>query len=115
MVELMIWGTWNGVQPAGSAVKTGQTITGVTGTWDIWEQGTMSDSAGHSWHYIAYRPTTAQTGSLSVSIGAFMTNAASQNFNGLGTGWYVMGVQAGVEIYNSTGTFTTNSFSVSGL
>jgi hypothetical protein len=108
-LELMVWlGYGGGIQPAGSQVKTAISIPNVSGTWDVWK-GTVG-----SWQYLAYR-TTAPSGSANVSfdLNKFFQDALNNQSVGLSASSYLMGIQAGFEIYSESGTLTTNSFSVS--
>jgi hypothetical protein len=105
-LELMVWLGYNGVQPAGS--NTNKTVTIGGGTYQVWT-GNVS-----SWRYLAYR-TNSPSGNANVSfnLNDFFQDALKNQNVGLMNNWYLMGIQAGFEVYSESGTLTTNSFSVS--
>jgi hypothetical protein len=111
-LELMIWVGDVGPQPSGGSVRNGITVPMVGGTWDVWH--------GHvsQWEYLAYRSTSPSgSGNVSFDLNKFfqdaVANAGPYGLNpALTSNWYLLGIQAGFEIYSESGTLTTNSFAV---
>jgi hypothetical protein len=105
-VELMIWLQYSGVQPAGSSGSVATVTSG--GKAFAAHTATISNS-GSTWTYLAYL-AQSQTSSVSgLDLMPFFTDAESR---GLGSGWYLLGIQAGFEVYNASGTATTTSYQV---
>jgi hypothetical protein len=105
-LELMIWLQYDGVQPAGSDVSVG-TVT--SGTRSFGTYTTTISSGGSSWTYLAYL-AQSQTSSVSgLDLKPFFADAETR---GLGSKWYLLGIQAGFEVYNASGSVTTTSFDV---
>jgi hypothetical protein len=105
-VELMVWLQYSGVQPAGPTTSVG-TVTSGGKTFAAYT--TSITNAGSTWTYLAYL-ANAQTSSVSgLDLKPFFADAEKR---GLGTGWYLLGIQAGFEVYNASGSVTTTSFDV---
>jgi hypothetical protein len=112
LLELMVWNAWNNVQPAGSDTSPAQgvAIAGVTGMWHVWKQSiTMGTD---TWQYLAYRPANQASGTVTYDLNKFFQNAITQGVN-VTTGSYLLGIQAGPELYTGSGTYTTSSYQVS--
>jgi hypothetical protein len=104
-LELMVWPGFSGVQPAGS--NTNKTVSIAGTSWQVWT-GSVS-----SWQYLAYRSNSpSASANVSLDLNTFFQDAVTENV-GLTSSWYLLGVQAGFEIYSMSGTPTTSSFSVS--
>jgi cellulose 1,4-beta-cellobiosidase len=107
-VELMIWPDWGTAQPAGS--MTGTVTIGATGSWEVWKSSiTMGDA---TWQYIAYRRNPGSTAALSFDILSFADDALGEGV-GLTSSEYLLGIQAGFEVWNAPAgtTMGTTSFS----
>jgi hypothetical protein len=104
-LELMVWLGYSGVQPAGS--NTNKTLVVGGTTYEVWT------GQVNTWKYLAYRSKTP-SGSANVSfdLNTFFKDSLNQGV-GAANNWYLMGIQAGFEIYSESGTLTTNSFNVS--
>ncbi|WP_233358984.1 GH12 family glycosyl hydrolase domain-containing protein [Thermomonospora amylolytica] len=101
--ELMIWlNSRGGVQPAGSRVATGVPIAGAT--WDVWTTR-MSE-----WNYIAYVRTSGTTSVSGLDLRAFTQDAVARG--SIQNSWYLIGVEAGFELWQGGAGLATNSFSV---
>ncbi|MCL6590180.1 MAG: cellulose binding domain-containing protein [Firmicutes bacterium] len=98
--ELMIWINHSGPpQPAGSKVAT-VTINGAS--WDVW-------FSQMSWKYIAYVRTSV-TNSVNMDLKPFIADCVSRGY--IQTGWYLIAVEAGFEIWQGGVGLASNSFSV---
>jgi cellulose 1,4-beta-cellobiosidase len=98
--EVMIWINHSGPpQPAGSKVGT-VTIAGAT--WDVW-------FSQMSWKYIAYVRTSVTT-SVNMDLKPFIQDCVSRGY--IQTGWYLLDVEAGFEIWQGGTGLASNSFSV---
>jgi hypothetical protein len=112
-LELMVWLQYTGVNPAGSnadapIATVNSTVTGGTMPFGV-HTATVS-SGGSSWTYLAYLAST-QTSSVSgLNLKPFLADAVQNR--GLGSAWYLLGIQAGFEVYSATGSITVNSFDV---
>jgi hypothetical protein len=108
-LELMIWLNYGSPgqapQPIGSMVGT-KMVAGEN--WNIW-RGSTGNAAGQ-WTYLAYqRP--AGSNSANFNLMDFFTDAISEGA-GLQNTWYLLGVQAGFEVWQQgSGTASTSSFS----
>jgi cellulose 1,4-beta-cellobiosidase len=99
--ELMIWLNSRGpVQPAGSMVAT-TTIDGAT--WHVWTQR-MS-----SWNYVAYERASGTSAAGKLDIKAFTRDAVRRG--AVTPSWYLIGVEAGFEIWQGGRGLTTHAFS----
>ncbi len=107
-VELMVWLDESGVQPIGSAVS-GATVSEGGGSFAVWT-GNVSDSNG-SHPVISYLRSASTTSVTGLNLNTFFQDATSRNVS-LSSGSYLLGIQAGFELYGS-GTSTTSSYSVS--
>jgi hypothetical protein len=105
-VELMIWLQYSGVQPAGSS---GSVATVTSGGKSFAAHTATISNSGSSWTYLAYL-AQSQTSSVSgLDLTPFFKDAESR---GLGSGWYLLGIQAGFEVYSASGSVTTTSYDV---
>ena len=107
-VELMVWLNYGGgAQPLGNNSNANASVAGEM--WEVWK-GSVTVS-GATWQYIAYRrPVGSSTPVNNLDLKAFLTNATTQGV-GLTTSSYLLGVQAGFEVWQSSVPATTNSFS----
>jgi hypothetical protein len=106
-LELMVWLQWSGVNPADYPAGSLATVT--SGSRSFATHRTTVSSGGNSWTYLAYL-ANAQTSSVSgLDLKPFIADAMGR---GLGSGWYLLGIQAGFEVYNASGSATTSSFDV---
>ncbi|GAA4133577.1 GH12 family glycosyl hydrolase domain-containing protein [Actinomadura keratinilytica] len=100
--EVMIWLNHNGgVQPAGSRVATGVQIAGAT--WDVW-------TAQMDWNYIAYVRTSGTSSVSDLDLRAFTRDAVARGR--IQDSWYLIGVEAGFEIWQGGAGLATDAFSV---
>lgn len=112
-VELMVWYGYSGANPAGfpNAHKSNATVANELGTWNVY---TATMTAGtDSWQYIAYQNTapSASANVSNVNLKDFFVDAESEGV-GITASSYLLGVQAGYELFSGSGTMTTSSFSV---
>jgi hypothetical protein len=109
-VELMVWWNYAGVQPVGSWDQNPKTIAGApAGTsWEVWT-GSVS-----TWRYIAYRLHAPNSNPVNFDLMSFVKDAETRGVNLSGSS-YLVGVQAGFELYSvSAGqTVGTKSFTAS--
>ena len=104
--ELMVWLGHNGVNPIGGQ-NTAITISGATGSWTY---STGTNGTGQP--VVSYVSSTTMSNVSNFDLLPFMKEAASSGRAGLSTGSYLLGCQAGFELY-SPGTWKTNSYSIS--
>ena len=100
--ELMIWLNHHGpVRPAGSQVASNVSIGGHD--YDVWLR---------RWHWntISYTMTTGTTSVSHVNLQALVADAVSRGY--IGESWYLIGVEAGFELWRGGVGLATNSFSV---
>jgi Glycosyl hydrolase family 12 len=100
--ELMIWLNSHGpVRPAGSLVASDVSIGG--GDYDVWLR---------RWHWntISYTLTTGTTSVSHLDLRALVADAVSRGY--IGRSWYLIGVEAGFELWRGGVGLATNSFSV---
>ena len=99
--EVMIWiNHRGGIRPAGSKVAT-VTIDGIA--WDLW----AADFSG--WKYIAYVAATP-TDAVSLDLKDFFTDSASRGW--ILPNWYLIGVEAGFELWQGGVGLASDEFSV---
>ncbi|WP_217919750.1 cellulose binding domain-containing protein [Actinomadura sp. BRA 177] len=100
--EVMIWlNHRGGVQPAGSKVASGVQISGAT--WDVWY-------SQMNWNYIAFVRTSGTTSVSGLDLAAFTRDAVSRGY--IQNAWYLIGVEAGFELWQGGAGLATNSFGV---
>jgi cellulose 1,4-beta-cellobiosidase len=107
-LELMIWPNYGGMaQPVGTNVLGGNATTTIGGApYEVWT-GTVS-----TWKYIAYRRQPGSGTAISnMDLKPFFMDAV--NRGSLQNAWYLLGIQAGFEIWQGSGTASTTSFSAS--
>ena len=98
--ELMIWIARRGALPAGSRIASA-TISGMR--WEVWT--TRMDN----WNYITYLLAGGNTSSVAnLDIKAFIQDAVSRG--SVRPDWYLIGVEAGFEIWQGGVGLATNSF-----
>jgi hypothetical protein len=107
-VELMIWLKEGGVSPLGSALP-GVTFTSGGTTWAVWT-GTVTDSNG-THPVISYLRSATTSSVTNLDLNPFFQDATGRGVT-LTSASFLLGIQAGFELYN-TGTWTTTSYSVS--
>ena len=99
--ELMVWLNHKGpVQPAGSKVAT---VTVAGHTWDVW-RAQMS-----GWNSVAYVRTTGVTNVSNLDLGDITRDAVSRGV--ISPSWYLIGVEAGFELWQGGAGLATTSFS----
>ena len=99
--ELMIWLNHHGpIRPAGSLMATDVGIGGHS--YQVWVR---------QWHWntISYE-TTGATSLSDVDLRAFVADAVSRGY--ISSSWYLIGVEAGFELWHGGTGLATNSFSV---
>jgi len=100
--ELMIWLNHNGpIHPSGSQVASGVSIGGHS--YDVWFRQ-------RHWNVISYTMTTAATSVTNLDLRALVADAVSRGY--LQSSWYLIGVEAGFELWQGGVGLATNSFSV---
>jgi len=105
--ELMIWLNHATVNPIGGQNTAVTVANSTNGPWTV-----STGTNGTNQPVVSY-VTTAGTSSVSnFALLPFFKDAASNGRASLSTGSYFLGCQTGFEVYNS-GTFTTNSFTMS--
>jgi hypothetical protein len=98
-LEVMVWFGYAGsIQPIGSKVAT---VTINSATWDLWY-----GSAG-SWNVVTYKKT-ATTTSGSQNLKSFITDAKNRGY--CQATWYLMGVEAGTELWQGGVNYKSNAF-----
>lgn len=99
--EVMIWLTSRGgVQPAGAKVATA-TIAGAT--WEVW---TTRMSA---WNYVAYRRVNGVSSVTDLDLHAFIQDSVDRGSTD--PAWYLIGAEAGFEIWKGGKGLGETSFS----
>jgi Glycosyl hydrolase family 12/IPT/TIG domain len=104
-LEMMVWLGKNGtVFPAGTRIAASVTIGG--NTYDVWYHGSANDTGGT----VSYVLTSPVTSVSNLDLGPLSADAVSRNY--IDTSWYLIGVEAGFEIWSGGQGLTVNSFSV---
>jgi Glycosyl hydrolase family 12 len=99
--ELMIWLNHHGpVRPAGSPVASDVAIGGHG--YDVWLRQWR-------WNTITYTMTTGATSVSHLDLHALVADAVSRGY--IGRSWYLIGVEAGFELWRGGAGLATNSFS----
>ena len=101
-LELMIW-----VSTQGNAIPFGDNTDSMSlddAGWEVW-YGTNPDS----WDILTYRRTT-DVAWVDMDLVPFVTDAVGRGY--VTDSWYLLGVQAGFEIWQRTETMTTDCYSV---
>ena len=104
--ELMVWLAHGGVNPIGGQ-NTPITISGPPGTWTY---STGTNGTGQP--VVSYVSGGSMTSVSNFDLLPFFKEAAGSGRASLSTGSYLLGCQAGFELYNP-GTWKTNSYSMS--
>jgi Glycosyl hydrolase family 12 len=100
--ELMIWLNRHGpVRPAGSPVASDVSIGGHS--YHVWLRQWR-------WNTISYTLTTGTTSVTNLDLQALVADAVSRGY--IGKSWYLIGVEAGFELWRGGAGLATNSFSV---
>jgi hypothetical protein len=100
--ELMIWLNRHGpIFPAGSPVASDVSIGGHS--YHVWVRQ-------KAWNTISYTMTTGATSLSNVDLHAFVADAVSRGY--IQNSWYLIGVEAGFELWQGGAGLATNSFSV---
>jgi len=100
--ELMIWLNHNGpVHPAGSLVASDVSIGGHS--YRVWARQWR-------WNTITYTMTTGTTSVSSLDLRALVSDAVNRGY--IQNSWYLIGVEAGFELWCGGTGLATNSFSV---
>ena len=101
--EIMIWLSSRGaVQPAGTKVAT-VSIGGVS--WQVWT------TRMGGWNYVAYRRTRQTASVRALNIAAFVKDSVRRGSTK--AGWFLIGAEAGFEIWKGGKGLGTKSFSFS--
>jgi len=110
-LELMVWpAALGGKNPVGS--DTGQSVNFAGSNWEIWT-GPISVANLGSWTVISYKRNSSSSGTVTPDLAQFFNDALTRNV-GLTSSWYLLGIQAGFEVWqqNSGQNMVTNTFSV---
>jgi hypothetical protein len=115
-LELMIWLSWVGANPADFPDASLGTAT--SGTMSFATHKTTINNTLGTWTYLAYLANTQTTSVTGLDLLSLFKDAETRGF--LPSGSYLLGVQAGFEVYGAngaagapeTGSVTTNSFDV---
>jgi hypothetical protein len=101
--EIMIWlANKGGVKPIGLKEPSNVTIAG--STWAVWK------GLNNGINIITYVRTTNVTSVSNLNLKAFITDATTRNV--IQTSWYLIAVEAGFEIWQSSGGLASSNFSV---
>jgi cellulose 1,4-beta-cellobiosidase len=111
-VELMIWPSYSpGATPAGTKIADSVTIAGAI--WELWVDPAHTDGGRTAtWTYLAYRRATPESAGVVFDLKGFLDDALGRGSGGLGGAWYLLGVQAGFEIWQGVDALATTTFSV---
>jgi cellulose 1,4-beta-cellobiosidase len=102
-LEMMLWLSKLGpVQPAGSRIATGVVIGGRS--YDVWKDG---PKRGGIVSYVMQTPTTSVT---NLDLGPLTADAAARGY--MTPAWYLISVEAGVELWQGGAGLAANSFNV---
>jgi hypothetical protein len=85
-------------QPRGSVVSSGQTISGASGTWDVWSDGVC----------VSYVRTSA-TSSLTFDLNSFIKHSVSTN-GVIKNNWYLAVIFGGFEVWSGGSGAKINKF-----
>jgi Glycosyl hydrolase family 12 len=100
--ELMIWLNHHGhVHPAGAQVASNVSIGGHD--YQVWLRQ-------QRWNTISYAMTTGTTSVTNLDLQALVADAVSRGY--ISRSWYLIGVEAGFELWRGGVGLATNSFSV---
>jgi len=102
-LELMIWTNHRDTVPIGSIVSQSVSLAG--GSWEVWYG---QNSRG--WNTVSYVNISNPT-SISLDVAEFINEAVTRGYAGGGD--YLLGVQAGFEIWRSSVEMRTNAFTIS--
>jgi hypothetical protein len=98
---LMVWlHSPTGAQPRGSLKNSGVTISGVSGTWNVWSDGACIS-------YVA----TSDINTISFDLNAFIKDAVSNRDGTIKSTYYLHDVFAGFEIWSGGVGLQSNNFS----
>ncbi len=110
-LELMVWAAaQGGKNPVGS--DTGQSVNFTGGPWEIWT-GPITVANLGTWNVISYKRNSASSSTVTPDLAQFFNDALTRNV-GLQSTWYLLGIQAGFEVWqqNAGANMVTNTFSV---
>ena len=99
-LELMIWVSYIGASPIGTSM--GSVELG-NARWDVWV-GTNA-----SWDVVTFRRVGPP---IDIDLKEFIDRVPEVSSVALDDSWYLLGVQAGFEIWDGRNSFTTQSFRV---
>jgi hypothetical protein len=102
-VELMIWLNKRDTTPIGSSVGTVM-IAGTS--WDVW----FGNNAG-GWTTVSYIRATNTSSVSNLDLYAFFGDAAQRGYTTAAS--YLLGIQAGFEIWQQNEAMTVNSYTIS--
>jgi hypothetical protein len=107
--ELMIWlNSQNGPHPAGECVAPCVPVNIGGATFQVW-------FGSGSWNVVSYvltgsgTPAISQAGTTDLDIWPFIADAMSRGY--IQSGWWLMSIEAGFEIWDGGTGLQTNSFS----
>jgi hypothetical protein len=99
-MEFMIWvSNSGGPNPAGSQAGSAN-VAG--GSWEVWK-GNVS-----GWQYVAYKRTSNLGSFEDLDILPILKDAVSKGY--LQSSWYILGIEAGFEIWNCSGASTGTKY-----
>ena len=100
--ELMVWLNHHGhVHPAGSQIASDVSIG--DHSYNVWLRQ-------WGWNTISYEMTTGTTSVSDLDLRALVADAVSRGY--IDRSWYLIGVEAGFELWRGGAGLATNSFSV---
>jgi hypothetical protein len=106
-VELMVWISSGGKQPIGAGNAAGAAVTGSDGVARTPYVGTN----GTGQMVVSYVPTSSSTSVSNFDLLKYFKDAAGK-YAGLQSGYYLLGVQTGFEVY-SADTWKTTDYNIS--
>ena len=99
---------FGGVNPADYPAASLGTVTSGSTSFAV-HKTTITNSLG-SWTYLAYLASSPTNSASGLNLMPLFADATTRGF--LNSSWYLLGIQAGFEVYNATGSVTTSSFDV---
>lgn len=101
-LEHMIWLNYRDATPIGTNVATA-TLGGTT--WEVWYGPNLS------WNTVTYRRATNTTSVTGLDLKEFLDDSVTRGYAAASD--YLLGVQAGFEIWEASSAYSTDTFSVS--
>jgi hypothetical protein len=106
-VELMIWLNSGGKQPLGTTTAS-SSVMGSDGVARTAHYG-QANSTGQQ--VVSYVPSSGSTSVTNLDLLPYIKDAAAKGYAGLMSSYYLLGVQAGFEVY-SADTWKTTDYSI---